>query len=45
MISIRRAKHEDIQQLEIFFQFTRQETFASRPNNEFQIGEPEINSR
>ena len=39
MISIRRAKHEDIQQLEILFQFTRQETFASRPNNEFQIGD------
>lgn len=39
MINIRKAKCEDIQQLEILFQFIRQKTFISRPKNEFQIGD------
>ncbi|MGI4851133.1 MAG: GNAT family N-acetyltransferase [Janthinobacterium lividum] len=36
---IRKANSKDILELEILFQFIRRETFKSRPENEFQIGD------
>jgi GNAT superfamily N-acetyltransferase len=38
-ITIRQAQDEDADELEILFQTTRQETFVSRPPNEFKIGD------
>jgi hypothetical protein len=39
MAMIRKSKPEDARQLEALFQFTRQKTFTSRPQDEFQIGD------
>lgn len=39
MITIRKPKPEDTPQLEALFQLTRQKTFASHPQDEFQIGD------
>lgn len=39
MVTIRKAKPEDTPQLEALFQRTRQETFITRPHDEFQLGD------
>lgn len=39
MATIRKAKPEDTPQLETLFQLSRQKTFTSRPEDEFQIGD------
>ena len=39
MAAIRKPKPEDTPQLEALFQLTRQKTFKSHPQDEFQIGD------